>query len=332
MQQLRIATIGDFQKWHSYYLAGTVQGSILNGHLHYSISIRQGPENIEQQLNYYKPHVLFCHMLFSENLKDIEGDNLNREDLHQVIMKAKRKWGTKIIIQEGDAKLEPRFPYPVDALVDLCLVNSRRYKEFSDILRVPCIHWPYFALNQESINIPNSSFGYNLVFTGNISRRNEGHLHFGRAEFITELSNRIDIKIYPDDKFGNTRFSTAEIAASCNAILGIQHGMHVDGYLDTRPFQYCGAGALYFHSECSAINQFFKPGCHFVQYEHMRPDSFMNKYNYYMEHPELGNKIRQQAFEYTQKYHTAKHRIKMALDVLEGKEPAKIYLKDLGID
>jgi hypothetical protein len=168
------------------------------------------------------------------------------------------------------------------------------------------------------------------VFAGNVSKRNEGHLHHGRSEFITELSRRIDIKIFPDDKFGNTRFSTADIAASCDAVLGIQHGLHVDGYLDTRPFQYCGAGGLYFHSECDAINQFFRPEYHFIQYQHMNVDSFMGKYDQYVRgDKEAVNKIRQQAFDYTQKYHTAKHRIADVINVLDGKLPSKIYLKDL---
>jgi hypothetical protein len=33
MKQLRIATIGDWDKFFSYYLEGTMQGSILNEHL-----------------------------------------------------------------------------------------------------------------------------------------------------------------------------------------------------------------------------------------------------------------------------------------------------------
>jgi hypothetical protein len=330
MKQLRIATIGDFSRWFSYYLMCTTQGSILNGHLHYSIPIRQSADDIQQQLNYYKPHIIFGHMLFSENLSDMSGRDLPREKLHYVIVKSRKKWGTKVIIQEGDAKNEPRYPYPISSLVDLCLVNSRRYNHFSEVYKVPCIHWPYFALNQESISDGDNMFRYKVIFAGNVSVRNEGHLHFGRSQFISELSRHIEVKIFPDENVGNTRFCTADVAVSSNAILGIQHGQRVDGYVDTRPFQYCGAGALYFHSENTALNQFFRPGYHYVPYEHMNVQSFLNNYNYYMvENREAGNKIRQQAFEYTQKYHTAKHRIKMALDVLDGKEAPKIYLEDL---
>lgn len=331
MKQLRIATLGDFTKWHSYYLMGTAQGSILNGHLHYAISIRQHPRMIEDQLNAFKADVLFTHMLFSENLKDLYGEELTREDLHEVIVKIRKKWGTKVIMQEGDAKSDPRYPYPVNTLIDLCLVNNKLYDHYHNVLKVPCIHWPYFALNQETLSTGNNLFRHNIIFTGNVSERSINHLHAGRANFIRRLSERMDVKIFPDDNIGNTRFCTADIAVSCNAVLGIHHGFNVNGYLDTRPFQYCGAGGLYFHSECDAINQFFRPYYHFVPYEHMNVQSFINQYNYHMiENREAAIKIRQQAFEYTQKYHTAKHRIKMVLDILDGKEPQKIYLNDLG--
>ena len=131
----------------------------------------------------------------------------------------------------------------------------------------------------------------------------------------------------------NTRFCTADVASSASSIVGIHHGHHVDGYLDTRPFQYCGAGALYFHSECDAIKQFFIPEVHYVQYEPMNVYSFIDKYKQYMIHDrEQGNKIRQTAFKYTQKYHTAKHRVKMALDyVFKGHSNMPLYLKDIMI-
>jgi hypothetical protein len=330
LKQLRICTIGDFQSWFSYYLMGTIQGSILNGHLHYSIPIRQKSDHIQQQLDYYKPHIIFGHMLFAEKLTDTLGNDLPREELHYVIVKAKKKWGSKVIMQEGDAKNDPRYPYPVNSLVDLCLVNSRRYEHFSNVYQVPCIHWPYFALNQETLSTGDNLFRHKVIFAGNVSARGKSHLHAGRSEFIGRLSKQVDIKIFPDDNVGNTRFCSADLAVSCNAVLGIQHGLHVDGYVDTRPFQYCGAGGLYFHSNCFGINQFFKPDYHYVPYDHMDADSFMAQYNRYMvDDREGANKIRAQAFEYTQKHHTDKHRIKMALDALEGKELQKIYLEDI---
>ena len=332
MKQLRICTIGDFQNWFSYYLMGTIQGSILNGHLHYSIPIRQKSDNIQQQLNYYKPHIIFGHMLFAEKLTDMMGNDLPREELHFVIVKAKKKWGCKVIMQEGDAKSEPRYPYPVNSLVDLCLVNSRRYEHFSKVYQIPCIHWPYFALNQETLSAGDDKFKHDVIFTGNVSARKDTHLHKGRNEFIKNLSIAgVNIKIFPDEEIGNTRFCSADLAVSCNAVLGIQHGLHVDGYVDTRPFQYCGAGGLYFHSNCSGINQFFKPDYHYVPYDHMNVGSFIAQYEKYTKDRESGNKIRAQAFAYTQKHHTAKHRIKMALDALEGKELQKIYLEDLDV-
>jgi hypothetical protein len=331
MRQLRIATLGDYYKWFSYYLMITAQGSFLNGHLHCPIPIRQSPRQIEQQINYFKPSILFCHMIFSENLTNTEtGEDLRREDLHEIIARAKKKWGTKVIYQEGDAKNDPRYPFPTFGIIDLGLVNSRRYEHFSNVMKVPFVHWPYCALNQENISPGDNLFRYNAVFSGNVSVRNNTHLHYGRYEFIERLKEKIDVKIFPDENIGNTRFCTADLAASAGAVIGIQHGYHVDGYVDTRPFQNIGAGALYFHDDCPGINQFFKPYVHYMPYKKMDAEDFINQYNYcYTEHPELVSKIRQDGFEYCQKHHTSKHRVQMALDMLDGKDPAKIYLKDL---
>jgi len=187
MKQLRIATIGDYQKWFSYFLMGTGQGTFLNGHLHYSIPIRQKTIDIETQLKYFKPHIVFCHMIFSENLKDICGDLIEREHIHEMLAVNRKKLGFKVAYQEGDAKKNPRFPHNASEIIDLGLINSSLYKNYQSILQVPCIHWPYFALNQDKINISNKKFDYHAVFAGNSSSRPEGHLHYGRARFLEDL-------------------------------------------------------------------------------------------------------------------------------------------------
>jgi hypothetical protein len=333
---LRIATLGDFARWNSYYLQGTIQGSILNGALHCSIPIRQYVEDIESQINYFKPHILFCHMIFSENLttlcrNDEPDKQIRRENIHQTLSKIRRRWGTKVVYQEGDAKKDPRYPYPATEIIDLGLINNSLFKVYGGLLKVPCIHWPYFALNQDEISIPDNSLRCQMAFTGNVSPRGSSHLHYGRYEFIEKLKKRLEFKAFPNESLGNTRFLTADLAVSASTILGIQQGFNVVGYLDTRPFQYIGAGALYFHDKSPAMDLFFEEGKHYVGYNRFDVDSVVEKYYYYMkDNRELGNKIREEGFRYVQAHHTAKHRVKMVIDILEGKDVKHpIYLNDI---
>jgi len=333
MRQLRIATIGDYTKYFSYFLMGTAQGTFLNGHLHYAINIRQHPNMIEEQLKYFKPHLVFCHMIFSEHLKDARGF-LDREPLHEMLAKTKRKLGFKVAYGEGDAKKQPRYPYPATELIDLGLINSKLYQNFQSILSVPCIHWPYFAVNQNEINVSNKKFEYSAIFAGNFSNRSVGHLHYGRERFLTLLRKKIPgLKLFPDEEIGNTKFCSQEIASSADCVVGINQGFDVEGYLDTRAFQYIGAGGLFFMDPSPAMDLFFEPNIHYVPYERHNATDFASKYQYYMEqHRDKNKEIRKNGFEYVQKWHSAKRRVQMVIDILlNGKtiNDYPIYLLDI---
>jgi spore maturation protein CgeB len=111
--------------------------------------------------------------------------------------------------------------------------------------------------------------------------------------------------------------------------LGIHQGHNIHGYLDTRPFQYCGAGALYFHDRNDAIEQFFQKGIHYVEYGKFNVEDFTEKFNYYQENKQAGKDIRRQAFEYCQKHHNSKVRIQQAIDTIEGRKPYPLYIQGL---
>jgi len=330
-KQYRIATLGLSRTWFSYFQMGVSQGAFLNGHLHKLISLEQKIEYLEQELNYFKPHLVFCHAIFSESLKDHNGEILEREALHETLAKQRHKWGFKVIYQEGDAKKHPRFPFVTTELIDLCLINSALYKSYEGILKVPCIHWPYFALNQEDITIPDNLYKHSIVFTGNTSPRGPSHLHYGRAEFLDKLGKKIGLKLFPDSVVGNTRFCSQEIAAGTSVVLGINQGFDVPGYLDTRPWQYIGAGGLFFIDPSPAMDLFFEPNVHYVPYIRHDIDDVVEKHRYYMsENREAGNKIRAEGFAYVQAHHTSKHRVQMVIDIIEGKQPRyPIYLKEI---
>lgn len=329
MRQLRIACLGDYTGYFSWYLHGIMEGSILNGAWFRPINIRQPLETIEEQINYFKPHLMFTHMILGEEVKHEYG-RYERSQLHNSIRNVRNKWGIKIAHQEGDPRGELRFGDNIANLIDIGLLNHSMLDKFTP-WGIKCVHWPYFSMTQQDFCDKNSLVECDVAFTGNVSQRLPEHQHHGRYEFIKALGERLKVKTFPNDVIGNSRFYTPEISSSAKAVLGIHQGFNLHGYLDTRPFQYIGSGALYFHDHCEAINQFFEEGKHFVGYNRFDANDFVEKFDYYTrENPEAGNKIRRQGFNYCQKYQTSKHRVGYAIDLLQGKDVKPLMLlKDI---
>jgi hypothetical protein len=325
--QRRIATLGLWNSWFSYYLHCTLQGSILNGAFFRPLEIKRNPAIIEKEIDYFKPQIIFTHAIFQQ-------DNEYILDLFNMLEIVRKRWNIKVVLQEGDPKFEPRFKEKINRIVDLALINNQFTEKFSTIWGIPCIYWPYFCMVQDSILEQNKYALADVAFSGNVSEnRTENHVHYGRKEFLDKIGKQFNVRIYPDNKIGNSRFYTPEVAASSKVVLGIHQGHNITGYLDTRPFQYIGAGALYFHDKAEIMEKIFKPGFHYVQYNRFDVKSFYDEYNYFVnKNPEEGNKIRQQGFEYCQKYHSSKVRIKFIIDVLEGKvnpSEQQLYWKNI---
>lgn len=327
MRQLRIACLGDYSRYFSWYLHGVMQGSILNGYWFRPIDIKQNVETIEENLRYFKPHYVFTHMILGEHINTYSGVR-ERDIFFNFLKQMKSILGFKILHQEGDPR-GSRYEFSIKDVVDLVLLNNKDFDKFK-FWDVPCIHWPYFSMLQDEIHPGDNRVSCQIAFGGNVvGDRTIEHVHYGRYEFIEKLKEKFNVKIFPDDIIGNSRFFTPEVAATAKSVLGIHQGFNLHGYLDTRPFQYCGAGALYFHDKNDAIDQFFQEGVHFVQYGRFNIDSFTEKFNYYQENREANKTIRRQAFEYCQKHHNSKIRVKQAIDVIEGKKTYPLYIGEL---
>jgi len=184
---------------------------------------------------------------------------------------------------------------------------------------------------QEDIADPVPEFGDDVAFTGALDRS----VHHGpRTRFVEELRPHIQVTVYPTPHSGNTRFQTPEQSASAKAILGFQMGEDIPLYLDVRPFQYIGAGALFFHDRSESMKKFFVEGSHYIAFERNNVKDFLEKYNHYVnKHPEEGRAVRRKGFDYCQRFHSAEARIRFVFDVLEGRTTKpRIYLNDIGPD
>jgi hypothetical protein len=316
-KQKRVIVLGNIQTYYSHFLHGTLEGAILNGAWAKPVQYNGRPlQLIKNEIDFIKPHFVFAHMIFGPF----------REDVLNYLADIRKRYGTMIIYHMGDARTTPRYPNNIDQWVDLGLVNHGQYESFSDIWSIPTIHWPYMCFQQKDIADTDKRFLGELAFTGDLV---ESKHHGARRNFIHQLKQKLPMKLYPTPQTGNTRFLTAELSSSSKGVLGMQMGTNIHLYQDVRPFQYCGAGAVYYHDQCEAIDKFFEPHVHYVPYERNNVNSLKEQYDIYSNDNEKRKNIRRNAFDYCQRYHSTKKRIKSVFDYFEGKDTLPIYKEDL---
>lgn len=315
MKQVRIVGLGDYNGYFSYFTYGVMEGAIRCGVWFRPVSLLSQPLlNIKEQINFFKPHIILAHCIFNRKPHD-------RGEVFDLLSWCRKRLGAMIFYHMGDARSEPRYPQPINPIVDGVLINNGEGKKWSEKWwRVPCYHWPYPALYQKDIADFDKDFEADVVFTGGLSKNPNDPYHYRRTLFVEDLKKNYSVRTYPDPYWGNSRFLTAEVAASSKVLLGFQMGEDVYLYNDVRPFQYTGAGALYFHNKHSNMDYFFKDGLHYVGYESFK--HFKELYEkYVVKDPVSGNSIRRNAFEFSQNYHSTERRVQFVIDIWKGKEP-----------
>jgi hypothetical protein len=316
MKQYRIVVLGNIQNYYSAFLYGTLEGAIRNGAWAKTIQlINRGIKDISDEITFMKPHFLFCHMVFGPK----------RDDVLELFRKIRKNFNTKIIYHMGDARKMPRFNGNVSDFVDLGIINHLEQNPFSDVWRIPTIHWPYMCFYQKEIAEPEKMYKCDMAFTGDLDSSSH---HAPRQKFIKELRSLINIKTFPTPDTGNTRFQTAELSSSADGVFGMQMGLDIDGYQDVRPFQYIGAGAIYYHDKHPHIDQFFEDGLHYVSYKRDNAKSLKEKFDEYSK-TEKGKKIREEGFKFCQRYHSTKERVQIVLNYFEGKDLPPLYKEEL---
>jgi hypothetical protein len=306
---IRIATLGDWTKYFSYFLAGTQEGSILNGCLFRPVDIRQSKESILNCLIEFRPHILFCHCIF--------GKTFRPNEQFEILSEIRKTLGTKVFYHLGDTRTEPRYCNDISDFVDAGLVNqTENLENFARIWKVPTYHWPYGCFSQKEISDEVDKFCHDLVFTG---RLNNNGVHSQRTAFIKELRTRIpSFAIYPNEEYPDTKLLTAEIAASATAILGVCAGYNIKGYMDVRPFQYTGAGGFLLQRYYSEMEKVFNNGEHLVWFDDDNIDNFLHIFDYYKRARGKIKRIRNEGFKFCQKYHSYKRRVEDVINIAFG--------------
>ena len=311
MKQLRIVGLGDYDNYFSYFTYSIMEGAIRTGNLFRPVPFfGHDLSVIKEQILWFKPHILIAHMLFGCG---------HRHDQSRVfqMLRDMRQRGIYVVYHNGDARKDPRYCGDISPIVDLGLLNQSDLAHYQNIWRVPCIRWPYMCLYQKEIADPVDLYKCSIAFTGGIASKG---VHKERTDFVNTLQDRgCNVKLFPTNETGNTRFQTAELAASANMVLGMQMERQLKGYLDVRPFQYIGAGALYLHDKCEQMDEYFESGRHYIRYDKSDIEGFIANASILNKGGPMVQAIREYGFKYCQNRHSTKQRMEEILKVYKEK-------------
>lgn len=319
---MRIAILGKWHRYPSYYLHGMLEGFIRNGHQAMAIEfIDAGLSMVETALRIFKPNLVFCHMLFSD-----EGNK--SDDKIELLLRLKKSLGFRVYHQLGDPRLLPRWKKEVEGglkdVLDGILIAHKEWEAFSSA-GVQLIYFPYGTLKMDFQEL--GDIKYKLVFMGTYP--SDSWLYQKRTRFLTRLKE-YDLITFPSPDQDNTTFITSEIARRTAAFVNILGDNTVKGFLSLRPFQFIGAGCLSFQMRLDEIDDIFIDKEHHLVFDDYDENQVMDLYRYYCEKKRSeGEKIKRQGYAYCQEFHNYQVRTKDLLEVLDGKrEKVRYKLED----
>jgi len=314
---MKIVALGDWHNYNSHFLHGVVEGSIQNGWHAMGVDyINVDLLKVKKTISDYDPDYIFCHMLFSD-----QGNK--RAEKMGMVQEIKKKGRTRIYYHMADPRIIPRCDEDISGVVNGVLIGGMDWDGFQN-WKVPLYYWPYGCFQQDKVEERECRF--DLVFTGNLSG---GYLYQDRTIFLKKLIKEWKkLTVIPNKNYHkNTTFSTDELASITRAVINICGRHDINMYFSIRPFQYIGAGAFCINKYSKGIETVFTDKIHHVVFNEFDMKEVVDLYKYYVETcPDQRNKIRMAGFEYCQKNHTYRVRMKDIMDVFTGKRKRVRYL------
>lgn len=297
---LRSLLIGDVDFYPSELVFGVAQGMTMLGHWHRSVNIRLPIDVIKQVVRQVRPDIVWGHMLLWPPGTDAKACAKKAFDLLALCAGLRTLYDTKVVMHDGDARPNTRFPFEIAGAIDLALCNhSQPRSEWG----IPQERWPYFAFVQKEPAEPVDEFKCDLAFAG---RLGDG-VYTHRTEMVNALARILGdrFKLFAGGD-QHTLFRTPELATSAVSILGYARP-DAPGWTDVRVFQYPGAGGVLLHDD---VNGFLQPMRHYVPYETGNLDSIIDAIDIARLN---GDYIRREAFRYIQAHHSSLSRVKEVL-------------------
>ena len=299
MTTLRSLAIGDCDHYVSPYLIGVREAMARLGHEHREVSIRQPVQVLARAVDESRPNILWTHMLlWAPQPGSPPVDRLVN------LMERAARGGARVIVHDGDYKDRCRHPHSLNSWCALALVNHAFDRS---PWCVPTLRWPYFAQVQDEIAQPDPAWACDLFFAGQLGK---GPVYAERTRFLNAISKTSGQLRMPTERDGNTLAITPAIAASADAILGFGRP-GVRGWVDTRVFQYPGAGGILIHDDVAG---YLEPWVHYVPYQSGDAASVVDALARLrsLQEPER-RALRERAFAYVQEKHNSVARVRQVL-------------------
>jgi hypothetical protein len=301
---LRSLMIGDTDRYFSPYIHGVAAGCGELGIWHSAISIRNKGEVIRERIRDVKPDLLWTHVLLWP-----PGDAPPAGSLLSMCADARAN-GALVMIHDGDVKGATRYPQDLSGAVDLALCNHLHDRS---AWNVPALYWPYACFPQRQIADPTTDLLCDVAFAGQLG----GGLYGGRTALVEALrQSGASVRVFDGTPAtgGNTLLRTPSVAASATTVLGF--GRPGQGeWVDTRVFQYPGAGGLLLHDD---VREFLTPWEHYVPYTTGSKDSIVEALaRVKAMTPTERAAFRLRAFAHGQEHHSYTARIRQVLSAVE---------------
>lgn len=256
-----------------------------------------------------KPEYVFTHLTFHQNINPTPSVLEMYREVH-------KKVGTKFIHTMNDARVEDRYMGDISGSIHAAFVgNTQCIEGCKNAWNIPVYFSPYSSLTYSKMAKPVKKLSFQEpVFTGSPGAHND------RASFIQKLKDRMPIRIFQTQSHGDLRHQTPQLSVSAKSILGLCTGYDIEHYIDVRPFQYMGTGAILIARKFKGMSDIIPDYLYypFDGYSNKDADYVKKMHEKFIQDSD-NTLTRQEAFKFIQKYHSAKVRMGDVIDVLDDK-------------
>lgn len=306
---------------YSWFCKTTAQGLMLNncnvvGYDYKSHTIDQ----IYNFLRDGKFDILFTHLTFHRHH--------NTEKILEIFDEIRTCLDTKIIHTMQDARTEPRYKGDISFAFDMALVGQiKNIPKFKKYWKIPVYYFPYASMTYDRMGYYKKELDFRLpVFPGNPNS------HPDRADFLKKLQSKMRFKIISTKSPEDIRKETLNFSKSNPCVLGFctRYEQPLYGYYEVRPWQYLGAGACMILRPYKGFENVIDPKLYYSINSYSVNDAERVAKYWKKIQKENHDSMRENAFNFVQKYHSSMVRIKQVIEILEDKrEKLNIFLDEI---
>lgn len=299
---------------YSWFILTYNQGLKLNGvNVHFVDYKSNSIQQIKQKIISIKPDVVFTHLSFHFNLRPTATVLQMQRD----IIKAT---GARFIHVTMDARRDDRYMGDISDSFHMAFVgNFEMLERGRKAWKIPAYYSPYSSLCYDKMAKPTADLTFpQAIFCGSPT------IHPDRHSFIQRLQQKIPVKIFQTQSGNDLRNRTPELSVSSKCILGLCTGYDIKLYIDVRPWQFLGTGACMIMRKFNGMDDII-PNDLYYPIDSYNDDAIKQSVEYYNKILKTNTlSMREKAFNFIQKYHSCKVRIKYILDAIEGKKEINI--------